>query len=124
MIVGLLGILKSGGAYVPMDPVYPQERLRYMLEDSQPVLVLTQGQGQRAMAGVAEWMRRIDLEDDAKQWARCSKRDPVRQAGADAGKLAYLIYTSGSTGKPKGVMLTHSNAVNFVYWSRTDACSK
>ena len=113
MMVGLLGILKAGGAYVPLDPAYPRERLAYMLEDSAPALVLTQGGGGQALDGIAETVR-VDLKADAGKWTRRSKSNPERMDGMSGGQLAYVIYTSGSTGRPKGVMVEHAGVCNLI----------
>ena len=89
MIVGILGILKSGGAYVPIDPGYPEERIRYMIEDSKCKVVIDEQ----------------ELEVFTGSQEKYSKKNPKRLAGPE--NLAYVIYTSGSTGKPKGVMVEH-----------------
>ncbi|WP_331876217.1 amino acid adenylation domain-containing protein, partial [Longimicrobium sp.] len=114
MMVGLLAILKAGGGYVPLDPGYPAERLRYMLHDSAPVAVLTQGSldGVQALfAGLHVPV--IDLQAD--DWARGPATNPAR-AGLTPGHLAYVIYTSGSTGTPKGVMIEHRSLANHTAW--------
>ena len=114
MVVGLLGVLKAGGAYVPLDPSYPAERLAYMLEDSRPVVVLTQGRECEARRGAGNGARSggcatvLDLELDAAAGQEEESRDPERASRwAECGHLAYVIYTSGSTGTPKGVMSEH-----------------
>ncbi|SFY30528.1 non-ribosomal peptide synthetase, partial [Pseudomonas sp. NFACC47-1] len=102
MIVGLLGILKSGAGYVPLDPAYPAERLAFMLQDSTPVAVLTQAATRHCLADVTVPV--IDL--DRAEWPEASLGNP-QVAGLDSSHLAYVIYTSGSTGLPKGVMVEH-----------------
>jgi len=114
MMVGLLGVLKAGAAYVPLDPAYPEERLRLILEDSVPAAVLTHGEAAARLA--AAGVPALPLGDDAA-WAERPATNPPR-AGLEPRHLAYLIYTSGSTGRPKGVMIEHRNAVNFVCWGR------
>ena len=106
MMVGLLGILKAGGAYVPLDPEYPLDRLRYMLEDSAPVVLLAQGslEGVRDLLHDYEGLL-LDLEDEDPEWSGHASRNPEIE-GFTPDRLAYVIYTSGSTGKPKGVMHT------------------
>ncbi|MEJ1229338.1 AMP-binding protein, partial [Pseudomonas sp. CCNWLW56] len=104
MIVGLLGILKSGAGYVPLDPAYPAERLAFMLHDSAPVAVLTQAATRQCLADVTVPV--IDL--DRAEWPEASLGNP-QVAGLDSSHLAYVIYTSGSTGLPKGVMVEHRN---------------
>ena len=117
MVVALLAVLKSGAAYVPLDPAYPSERLAYMLQDSQPVAVLTQ----------RHLMPLFSLEDgggpvldltNAFLWAeyRGTNPDPVA-VGLSTNHLAYVIYTSGSTGEPKGVMVEHRSVVNYLDWA-------
>ncbi|SFJ94199.1 non-ribosomal peptide synthetase, partial [Thermoflavimicrobium dichotomicum] len=105
MIVGILGILKSGGAYMPIDPTYPGERIRYMLEDSQAKLLVVQ----RAEMIPADYKGEIlFLGEGFEELA--SNPEPINQAQ----DLAYVIYTSGSTGKPKGNLTTHQNVVKTI----------
>ncbi len=127
MMVGLLGILKSGGCYVPLDPAFPAERLAFMLADAQPPVVLTQtarrdGFGfenstakMLCVDGVnGEW-RLLNSESAPPSETGSHKPDTFRNspAGTRDSPLAYIIYTSGSTGQPKGVMVTHRNVANF-----------
>ncbi|MBI6744818.1 amino acid adenylation domain-containing protein [Pseudomonas syringae] len=111
MVVGLLGILKAGAAYVPLDPGYPPERLRYMLEDSAPVAVLLQRTTRELLGALA--MPVLDLQSVNR--AAETEHDRVLPTVAPQ-HLAYVIYTSGSTGQPKGVMIEHRNLVNLVAW--------
>ena len=112
--VGLLGILKAGGAYVPFDPESPKERLAFMLEDSAPLVLLTQ---QKFVAGLPACKASvICLDSDWEEIAGQSQSNPgTKTNGQD---LAYVIYTSGTTGKPKGVMVQHENIVNFLLASQ------
>lgn len=109
MVVGLLGILKAGAAYVPMDPAYPGERLAWMLEDAKAPVVLTQAHLAASLPPTTATVVTIDerplagAEDFAENLA----------SGVDPAGLAYVIFTSGSSGRPKGVMLEHRNVVNF-----------
>ena len=112
MVVGLLGILKAGSAYVPLDPTYPPERLSFMLEDAQvPVLVTQQHLVTRLHTQRAQV---ICLDADAAVLAQQSEADPISTITAD--DLVYVIYTSGSTGRPKGVQITHNSLLNLVFW--------
>ena len=106
-IVGLLGILKAGGVYVPLDPAYPEERLAWMLADSGARVLLGP---QELLAGLPEegTLERIELTVDP---ADAASPEP---AGPLPGGLAGIMYTSGSTGRPKGVGLTHRNVVRLV----------
>ncbi|WP_240335935.1 non-ribosomal peptide synthetase, partial [Pseudomonas syringae] len=116
MIAGLVGILKAGAGYVPLDPSYPEERLAYMLEDSAPKMLLTQRGLRERFAQVA--MPVLLLEADARA-ENGIDRAPVtnpHSAGLGAQHLAYLIYTSGSTGQPKGVAMPHAPLVNLMQW--------
>ena len=111
LVIGLLAILKSGSAYLPLDPGYPRERIAYMLEDAEARLVLTE---RRSAGVVSESGVEPFLVDDPETLKRVSSqaRTVPAQSGAGA-QLAYIIYTSGSTGRPKGVLLEHRNVVNF-----------
>lgn len=112
MIVGILGVLKAGGAYLPLDPNYPKERLAFMLEDSQVSVLLTQ---QRLMASLpTNTARIISLDTDWDAIAQHTPENLICEVTSD--HLAYVIYTSGSTGKPKGVMITHRGICNTLYW--------
>ncbi|HET7461831.1 MAG TPA: amino acid adenylation domain-containing protein, partial [Longimicrobium sp.] len=110
MLAGVLAVLKAGGAFVPFDPAFPAERLRFMLEDSAPSVVLTQA----SLAGLleGEGVPLLLLDRDLPD-AGVPETDPER-AGLLPEHLAYVIYTSGSTGRPKGVMVPHRGVVNSV----------
>lgn len=107
LVVGMLGILKAGAAYVPMDPSYPAERLAYMIEDAGAAIVLTAA-GQLAAAVAPAAGRLVNLDELAL--AGEPRGAPEVAVGPD--DLMYVIYTSGSTGRPKGVMVSHCNVVN------------
>ncbi|MEU8686457.1 amino acid adenylation domain-containing protein [Streptomyces sp. NPDC048611] len=96
LLVALLGVLKAGGAYLPLDPGYPSERLDFMLQDAQPSLVLD------------EQIMDQDRSD-------CSDANPPRRA--EMQNPAYVLYTSGSTGRPKGVVVEHRALANYLNWS-------
>ena len=110
MIVGLLAILKAGGAFVPLDPAYPQERLDFMLKDSQIGVLLTQGSLVDKLplhsAGV------VQLDKDWDVISAYSQENPISEIKPE--NLAYVIYTSGSTGKPKGVLVPHEGLCNLI----------
>ncbi|MGJ0532391.1 MAG: amino acid adenylation domain-containing protein [Methylocystis sp.] len=111
MIVGLLGVLKAGGAYLPLDPDYPVDRLAYMLADAQPLLTLTQDHLRQRLP---EDATTLSLDADWPSIAAESAHDPKTLARPQ--NLAYVIYTSGSTGKPKGVGVAHRGLVNRLDW--------
>ncbi|MGV9405991.1 amino acid adenylation domain-containing protein [Streptomyces sp. NPDC003667] len=108
LVCALLGVLKSGAAYVPLDPAYPAERLRYMVEDSAAPVVVTQS----AHAGLFTPGTALLLAD--REWPAGPGAAPVAAAGPD--DVAYVIYTSGSTGRPKGVRVGHRGIVNYLHW--------
>src|SRR6202789_4038132 len=121
MVVGLLAILKAGGAYVPLDPAYPSARLRYMLEDSTPAVLLTQGHLKNLIGGIGESMPVLDLASEGSAaWNNQPETNPDRiSIGLNPNHLAYVIYTSGSTGTPKGVMVEHQGVVNRLVWMQS-----
>ncbi|HEU4562742.1 MAG TPA: amino acid adenylation domain-containing protein, partial [Longimicrobium sp.] len=118
MMVAVLGILKAGAAYVPLDPAYPAERLAYMLEDSAARVLLTeQSVAERLPAGETPVVC-LDTDADAAAIARQSATRPRVPVGPE--HLAYVIYTSGSTGRPKGVAMPHRPLVNLLAWQEGD----
>ncbi|MBV6325521.1 non-ribosomal peptide synthetase [Duganella violaceipulchra] len=114
MVASLLGVLKAGAAYVPLDPRYPPARLQAIVEDSALHIVLSQGSLRHALPAGAE----VLYLDQAATLAGQPRSDPDAAAGASPEQLAYVIYTSGSTGKPKGVAIRHRNAAALVQWAR------
>jgi amino acid adenylation domain-containing protein len=112
MVVGLLAILKADGAYVPFDPAYPAERLRFMVEDIRPRVVLTQSRLLDLWQGAFCEVIALDAPSTAR--GRQLEGSPPRLSTAD--HLAYVMYTSGSTGQPKGAMNTHRGVVNRLLW--------
>ncbi|WP_017328300.1 non-ribosomal peptide synthetase [Synechococcus sp. PCC 7336] len=112
MAIALLGVLKAGGAYLPLDPAYPAQRLAYMLEDARVGLVLTQ------MPLLQQFDRpgleRIDLDRDGAEIFHYPVEAPSTPVTSQ--NLAYVIYTSGSTGYPKGVAVSHGSLSNLVHW--------
>lgn len=109
MMVGVLAVLKAGGAYLPIDPDYPAERKNYMLKNSCTGILLAQ---HNLLDAVEFGGLRIDL-DDAANYSDDGTNPPKINSPRD---LAYVIYTSGSTGNPKGVMIEHSGVVNRINW--------
>ncbi|HMG74404.1 MAG TPA: amino acid adenylation domain-containing protein [Pyrinomonadaceae bacterium] len=110
MAVGILGILKSGGAYLPLDPDYPRERLAFMLNDARPTLVLAKS---RLLTQLSQSDYPVRLLDS--DWpAIAENSDDNLPETPRANDLAYVIYTSGSTGAPKGVMIEHGNLANYL----------
>ena len=110
MPVALLGVLKSGAAYVPLDPAYPRERIQGMLDDAATVAVITE----RNLRELADCVSCPKLCLDECWSEIADESDESIQEKVDPGQLAYVIYTSGSTGKPKGVMIEHRAVVNFL----------
>lgn len=113
-LVGLLGILKSGAAFMPLDAEAPTERLSYMLAETQAPLILTQ----ESMAGRFgdSPVRCIRIDSDWQQIAAAPHADP--RVAVDTDNLAYLLYTSGSTGRPKAVAMPHRGIVNHVLFAK------
>ncbi|WP_457811679.1 AMP-binding protein [Sinorhizobium meliloti] len=104
MVVGLLAILKAGGAYLPLDPAYPSARLRQIVEDAAPRLLLCDAAGRAALGPEALVdLTVVDLQTATPAWAELPASNPdPRALGLSPRHLAYVIYTSGSTGTPKG----------------------
>jgi len=110
MIVGLLGILKSGGTYVPLDPTYPKERQAFILEDIQARVLLTQ---KKLTSELPEHEAKVICLDS--DWQAISKESKINPANEMiAQNLAYVMYTSGSTGRPKGTRIVHQSVVRLV----------
>ncbi len=109
--IGSLAILKAGAAYVPIDPNYPDERIEYMLEDSNTSVLLTQSNLTEQLASLHTNTLAID---DAQRFESYDESD--LSVSMSSENLVYMIYTSGSTGNPKGVMVKHSGFVNLIEW--------
>ncbi|WP_424888964.1 amino acid adenylation domain-containing protein [Streptomyces sp. XH2] len=107
MLVAILAVLKAGGAYLPVDPAYPQARKEFLLSDSGARLVLT---GKQHLGSVAGQFRLLDVGEPDSFGAE------EFTAAGDSRALAYVIYTSGSTGTPKGVLVEHRSVVNRLAW--------
>ena len=125
MVVGLLGILKAGAAYLPLDPNYPQERLAYMLSDSQSPILLTQ---HKLVNSLQKQQIRIvyieDVNSDVNSSDKNTDLNSNPHSNVTPQDLAYVIYTSGSTGKPKGVEIRHQSLVNVMFYRVTQLLDK
>ncbi len=112
MIVAILGVLKSGAAYVPIELSYPHDRVKFMLQDAQTAILLTQ----TSLLSLIPETESIVVCLDTAAISECSKAPPVQTANPE--NLAYVIYTSGSTGTPKGVMICHRSLCNVLVAQR------
>lgn len=112
MLVGLLAILKAGGAFVPLDPAYPAQRLAAMLKDARPTVVLTK---QRWLPKLSESEAELVCLDGESELLAHESAENLRES-VTAENLAYVIYTSGSSGVPKGVAITHGSLLNLISW--------
>ena len=108
MLVAILAVLKSGACYIPIDPEYPQDRIEYMLNNSNAKMLLTF----KKLESKVTFGNKLFIELDNKLYT--SNRENLKNINKPED-LAYIIYTSGSTGLPKGVMLKHNNINNFIY---------
>ncbi|XP_031639598.1 uncharacterized protein LOC116351613, partial [Contarinia nasturtii] len=118
LVVAILGILKAGGAYVPLDPVYSSQRLRNILQDANPLCLLVDSIGQKALKDHEVPVVNLDealrdsLPDDENP-------DPIK-LNLTPTHLSFVLYTSGSTGTPKGVMIEHMNITNYLNWCKEE----
>ncbi|APH47821.1 non-ribosomal peptide synthetase [Bacillus amyloliquefaciens] len=115
LITAILGVMKAGAAFLPIDPETPEERIRYSLEDSGTKLLVV---NERNMTAAAVYKGKTVVMEDG-EWQNESADRLETEPGAD--RLAYIIYTSGTTGKPKGVQLEHRNLINYVTWFSREA---
>ncbi|MFH2002373.1 MAG: amino acid adenylation domain-containing protein, partial [Planctomycetota bacterium] len=112
MLVSLLGVLKAGGAYLPLDPAYPTERLMYLMEDSHAALWLTGKKNRERLSALSA--PAFCPSEEEEMLSRFSEDNPLWKNKPD--DLLYVIYTSGSTGKPKGVAMPHQALINLIGW--------
>lgn len=114
VVVSILGILKAGAAYVPIDPTYPQNRINYLVEDTKATFVLTDESNEAHFNQKDIHKIIVEKEKDSFPKAPSTKIEST----VSPENLAYVIYTSGTTGKPKGVMIQHNNLVNYLTYSQ------
>ena len=124
LLISALAVVKTGAAYVPMDPAYPKERLEYMLADCEPALILSISDNQLNLQnllntkvpseGIQNKAAILYVDQNTKNFSRQSIENPQRKQSVTAEDLAYLMYTSGSTGQPKGVCLNHRSIIRLV----------
>ncbi|MEE8587307.1 MAG: condensation domain-containing protein, partial [Acidobacteriota bacterium] len=107
MVIGLLGVLRAGAAYLPLDPIYPAPRIAAILQEAQPLLILTQG---HLLEELPQSATATLCLDSPQPLSESSLRPPCLCGSS----LSYVIYTSGSTGRPKGVQITHHALANFL----------
>ena len=108
--VALMAVLKAGGAYIPLDPQYPRERVAFMIEDSRAAVLITETHLLNSLPGRLPSV--VCVDRDRESLSREVNKPPLHRV--TSSDLAYVIYTSGSTGKPKGVEISHRAAVNFL----------
>jgi amino acid adenylation domain-containing protein len=113
LVVGLLGILKAGGVYVPLDPSYPKERLTFVLAEADVAVLITLASLEESLPAHAAEVVCLDTDWETVAWE--NEANPA--SGVTAANLAYIIYTSGSTGRPKGVAIEHRSTVNLLKWA-------
>ena len=113
MVEALIGVWKAGGAYIPLDPSYPMDRLSFMINDAQTPFLLTQEKYRPLFASLG--IDAIYIDSNGSELESQSSDNPTTLINPT--HLAYVMYTSGSTGRPKGVMVVHSGLVNYLWWA-------
>jgi amino acid adenylation domain-containing protein len=125
MVAGVFAVLKAGGAYVPLDPSYPASRLTEVLGESQPLLLLTDANGRKALGdSIEHGYLHLALDEpwvDHVPGTTTDVDSNPHVVDLAPSHLAYVVYTSGSTGKPKGVAMPHRPLVNLVHWQNNAA---
>jgi amino acid adenylation domain-containing protein len=111
-VIGALGILKSGGCYLPLDPNYPIDRIRFMLDDASVPVLITRNPTSEWLQSSSGQIRVVDIDNPGI----VDEESPLAACPVTADHLAYIMYTSGSTGQPKGVQITHRSLMNLVLW--------
>lgn len=114
LFIAMLGVMKSGAAYVPIDKQYPADRIAYMLEDATPSIVISTKELSSKLDTSA--VKRLEIDSDVDQWINKSDNNPSIKI--DSNDIAYVIYTSGSTGKPKGTIIHHKGLLNYLTWAQ------
>ena len=112
MVVAALGILRAGAAYLPLDPAYPSDRLKFMLNEA-PVVALITEEREKQQLPSGPW-KTVILSRDTEKISECPETSPAALHTSE--NLAYVIYTSGSSGRPKGVQITHASLLNLIHW--------
>ncbi len=121
LMVALLGVLKAGGAYLPVDPDYPADRIELMLDDARPVLGLTSADvDHTASRADMPWLDLDEISVQAGEVPAGPLSEGELLRPLRPGHAAYVIYTSGSTGRPKGVVVAHSSVADLMMWARSD----
>src|SRR5579864_761154 len=139
MVIGMMGVVGAGGVYVPLEPGYPEERLRYMVSNSGMKVVLTQkklgeqaravlwgrGEAEPGEGGGREGVRVVEVDGEWGEWEEWRKGVREEEAEEVVGRrsgegLVYVIYTSGSTGQPKGVMVGQRGVINRLQWMKEE----
>jgi amino acid adenylation domain-containing protein/non-ribosomal peptide synthase protein (TIGR01720 family) len=115
LVAALLGVLEAGGAYLPLDPAYPEDRLAFMVADAGARVVITESPLQERLGSAFGEARMLCLDADREAIGRHPATREASDVAAD--DLAYVMYTSGSTGRPKGVMIPHRGVVSYLDWA-------
>jgi non-ribosomal peptide synthetase-like protein len=113
VIIVMLGVMKAGGAYIPLDPEIPAERVNFIMEDSKAKVLITADEILKRIGGQIKQQPLFNIDSQLNALTKYSSAKPVT-VNRTPNNLCYIIYTSGTTGKPKGVMLEHRNVVNYI----------